>query len=344
MSSLTAIFGSSPEKPEEESEKLLNLYWNRAELKKEFARLREEQYQLKDRVKQHEGAVIRVQQKLDHLENLLLDPEWVYNVVVYYQFRALNLRCRSKLEKFAEQLKQQREKRIYSRQVEQWNAQRAEQAAGIESEIGEHRIRMQMLEDHLQGQRHRLATMSTFVKLFRGRSVMKTLDEFAAGIVAAQAEEEQLLLRYDEVMNQQPPDTQGLDIATKRTINFMILSFAQHLYMHFNEDNIAVMAKEAGDRSVGAIRYGEKKDCDVLVAGVKKRLAKFDRLSDFADILQQRARLIAEKARFRNDDDAIPVADSVATLFAISKAGKVSEQEVDLLGEDYWKLSEVLSR
>ena len=68
MSSLTAIFGSSPEKPEEESEKLLNLYWNRAELKKEFARLREEQYQLKDRIKQHEGAVIRVQQKLDHLK------------------------------------------------------------------------------------------------------------------------------------------------------------------------------------------------------------------------------------------------------------------------------------
>lgn len=343
MSSLTAIFGSSPEKPEEESEKLLNLYWNRAELKKEFARLREEQYQLKDRIKQHEGAVIRVQQKLDHLENLLLDPEWVYNVVVYYQFRALNLRCRSKLEKFAEQLKQQREKRQYSRQMEEWNAQRAEQAAAIETEIGEHRMRVQMLEDRLQGERHRLATMSGFVKLFRGRSVMASLDEIAASIVAAQEEEERLLHRYDAVMNEVPPDMQGLDIATKRLINFMILAFAQHLYLHFNEDNIADMAKEATDRSVGAIRYGEKKDCDALIARINKRLEKFERLSDFADILQHRAKLISEKARFRSDDDAVPTAKSVSTLFVISMQGKVTEQDVDLLGEDHWNISDVLS-
>ena len=343
MSSLTAIFGSSPEKPEEESEKLLNLYWNRAELKKEFARLREEQYQLKDRIKQHEGAVIRVQQKLDHLENLLLDPEWVYNVIVYYQFRALDLRCRSKLEKFAEQLKQQREKRQYNCQIEEWNAQRAEQAAAIESEIGEHRMRVQMLEDRLQGERHRLATMNGLVKLFRRRSVMASLDEIAANIVAAQEVEEQLMLRYDEVMNEVPPDVQGLDIATKRLINLMILAFAQHLYLHFNEDNIADMAKEAIDRSVGAIRYGEKKDCDALLARINKRLEKFDRLSDFADILQHRARLIGEKARFRSDDDAVPTAKSVSTLFVISKQGKVTEQEVDLLGEDYWKISDVLS-
>ena len=185
MASRQPLFGVASEHGDEK-EKLVELFRNRAELKKEFARLREEQYQLNDRIKQHEGAVIRVQQKHDHLENLLLDPEWVNNVVVYYQFRAMNLRCHSKLEKFAEQLKQQREKRVYSRQMEQWNAHRAEQAAAIEREIGEHRMRVQMLEDRLQGERHRLATMSGFVKLFRGRSVMASLDEIAAGIVAAQ--------------------------------------------------------------------------------------------------------------------------------------------------------------
>ena len=37
MTSLTAIFGRSDEKPQENSEKLLQLYWNRAELKKEYA-------------------------------------------------------------------------------------------------------------------------------------------------------------------------------------------------------------------------------------------------------------------------------------------------------------------
>ncbi|NIQ93382.1 MAG: hypothetical protein GWN87_03620, partial [Desulfuromonadales bacterium] len=69
-------------------------------------------------------------------------------------------------------------------------------------------------------------------------------DRIAADIVAAQEEEEQLLIRYDEMMNQARPDTPGLDIPTKRLINFMILAFAQHLYLHFNEDQIAEMAKE----------------------------------------------------------------------------------------------------
>jgi len=90
-----AIFGNSEEKPQEDSEKLLQLYWNRAELKKEFADLRNEKIRLQERIKEHEGATARVHQKLNHLEQLLLDPEWVYNVTVYYQLQHLNLRCQS---------------------------------------------------------------------------------------------------------------------------------------------------------------------------------------------------------------------------------------------------------
>jgi hypothetical protein len=104
------------------------------------------------------------------------------------------------------------------------------------------------------------------------------------------------------------------------------------------------MAKEAGDKSVGAINYGGKKNCDELVARVDKRLRKFEKLSDFADILQQRAKLIAEKALFRSDSDAVPTSGSVATIFDISRRGVVREKETNLLGENYWNLSEILSR
>ena len=69
MSSLTAIFGNSEEKTED-SDKLLELYWNRAELKKEFADMRKEQYRLQDRIKEQEGRAARLQQKLKHLEGL----------------------------------------------------------------------------------------------------------------------------------------------------------------------------------------------------------------------------------------------------------------------------------
>jgi hypothetical protein len=103
VSGLAAIFGNSGEKAQD-SEKLLHLYWNRAELKKQFAGMRKEQYRLKDKIKQQEGASARLQQKLDHLEALLIDPEWAGNAVVFYQLRGLALHCQRKLSKFSEQL------------------------------------------------------------------------------------------------------------------------------------------------------------------------------------------------------------------------------------------------
>jgi len=344
VTSLTAIFGNSDEKPEEESEKLLQLYWNRAELKKEFAGLRNEQYRLQERVKQQEGSTARVQQKLDHLERLLLDPEWVYNVIIYYQLKQLNLRCQSKLEKFSEQLKQQREQRQHNRLVGNWNERRAQEAAGIERQIVEQRMQVQMLEDQLQAERHRLVTMSGFLKIFRRRSVTAILDNLAETIESAQLQEEELLLHYDEIQNRVPPDTEGLDIATKRLINFTILAFAQQLFLHFDEDGIAGMAKEAAEKSVGAINYGGKKECDVIVGRVQKLADSFDNVSDFADVLQQRAKLIAEMAQFRSNDDAVPVSRTVSTLFAISRKGVVKESDANLLGDNYWNLSNIISR
>ena len=345
MTSLTAIFGNSDDKDNEaESEKLLQLYWNRAELKKEFAELRNEQFRLNDRVKHHEGVAARFQQKLDHLEQLLLDPEWVYNVIIYYQLKRLNMRCQNKIEKFAEQLKQQREQKQHSQLLKTWQGNLAQEASEVEKRIGEHRLQLQLLEDRLQSERHRLSTMNGFVKLFRRRSLMASLDAIAASIDAAQQEEQSLLLEYDAIQNREPPDTQGLDIATKRLINFMILSFAQHLYLHFDEDGLAGMAKEANEKSVGAINYGSKQDCDEIIERVTRSCDSFDKASDFADVLQQRAKLIADKAAFRSDDDAVPMSGTVSTVFAVNKKGVIEQSDANLLGENYWNLTEIVSR
>ena len=50
-----------------EEERLLKLFWNRAELKKELAGLDEELYQLKDRLKQQVAANDRAQEQVEQL-------------------------------------------------------------------------------------------------------------------------------------------------------------------------------------------------------------------------------------------------------------------------------------
>ena len=347
MTSLTAIFGSSAEKPEDnegESEKLLNLYWNRAELKKEFAELRNEKFRLQERVDEHEGTAARAQQQLEHLENLLLDPAWVYSTVTYFQLRGLNQKCQARVATFAELLKQQREQRVHSKLVDAWNKQRREEATQIERQIGDQRIQAQMLEDRLQSERHRLATMSGFMKLFRGRSLTSSLDKLAANIHEAQANEISLLEQLEENLNRLPPDTQGLDVMAKRTINFMILAYAQQQYLQLRDNNVADLSKEAGDKSVGAVNYGNKHSCEEILARVRERLEFLAKNNDFAGELQTRAQLIAEKADFRITSDAVPTAASVATLFEFQSDGSVKESQLSLLGEDYWNLSGVVSR
>lgn len=343
MTSLTAIFGST-EEDSGDSEKLLELYWNRAELKKEFASLRDETFRLKNLVKEKEGVSARFEQKLEHLENLLLDPEWVYNVLVYYQLRAFNQRCQRKLARFAEQLKQQREKRQHGKILDAWNEKNAEEARQIQVLIGEQRMSMQLLEDQLQSERHRFSMMGGFMRFFRKRGVTRRLDDIAERIEVSRQQELQHMQALEALEGRCAPDTTGLSIRDKRSINFMILAFAQQMYLQYSEDNLAGLAKEAGDKSVGAINYGSKTDCDLILKIVREHGDAMDKATDFADDLKRRAKLLAEKSLFQNDDDAVPVPGSVATVYDFAPDGTPRECDANLVGENYWRVAEIFSR
>jgi hypothetical protein len=343
LSGLTAFFGNSAEKAHE-SEKLLHLYWNRAELKKEFARLRKEQYKLQDRVKQQEGVSARLLQKLEHLEDLLLDPDWVGNVVVFYQLRGLALRCQRKLAKFAEQLKQQREHRQHNGLLLRWNDERRRESQAVERRLASTRARIVELEAEVQAEKDRLLGMRGLLKYFRRRSLTASLEKLAAQLDALRREEQVGLQQEDEIKNRKPPENQGLDLPTKRSINFMILAYAQQLLLHFADDDLAALAKEASEKSAGAINYGSRHECEQLLARIRKRVEVIEQNADFASILQQRARLIGEKAMFRGDGDAVPIAGTVTTVYDIDNGGNVIKSETNLLGENYWGIAKVLSR
>ncbi len=53
----------------------MQLFQNRAGLKKAYADLKDEFHLLRDRLKQQEGATIRIQEQMDALGDLLGDPK-----------------------------------------------------------------------------------------------------------------------------------------------------------------------------------------------------------------------------------------------------------------------------
>jgi hypothetical protein len=162
--------------------------------------------------------------------------------------------------------------------------------------------------------------------------------------MAAQDKEQELMLELERVEKLEPPAHQGLDNAAKRSINLMILAFAQQLYLEYTEDNLVRLAKEANEKSVGAVNYGTKYECDELLERLASRRAEVEQAGDFAELLKKRAKMIAKHAKFRNDDDVVPVPGSVSTVFDITPNGVVHKSDANLLGENYFGIARVMSR
>ena len=343
MSGLTAIFGNSDEDAPD-NEKLLHLYWNRNELKKEFAGLRKEQFRLKDNIQRQEGATARLQQRIDHLENLLIDPEWSRSVTVFYQLRGVALRCEKMLERFAEQIKQQREQKQNKKQFDAWNDRLGSESSAIGAEVFELRNNIQHLEDQRQSESLRLQALNGFFRYFKRRSIAINIDDLAAKIQLNEMEEAGLQAQLDEIQARTPPDTLGLDIPAKRSINFMIIAYAQQLHIQFDDDTLLGLVKEASEKSVGSVNYGSESECAALLKRIFACRKSIDGFGDIVDILQKRAKLIGAEAQFQNAGDAVPDSASVATLFKINQHGSIRKSDANLLGDNYWRIANILSR
>lgn len=330
--------------PDEDNDRLHELYWNRAQLKQQYAAKEQENRRLLKSLEEQEGAKARIRQKLDHLENLLVDPDWVHNVVVFYQLRGLNERCCRKLAAFAERLKQQREQRLHKQGLAGWNEERKREASAIGRTLAGVAGERRTLEEHLEGERQSRESARGLGRLFRGRQSTTVLEELEAKLGILREREEALKHELKAVREREPPPPPGLDVASKRSINFMILSFAQDLLLRFEDRNVAAMVRESGEKSVGAINYGSRQDCDRLLERLGEERRRVESVADTADVLRQRAASIAEHADFASADEAVPVAGTVAAIFAFSPSGRVTTTDGNILGQDYWRLSKALSR
>lgn len=344
MSSLTALFGHSSDKSAMDDEKLMDLYWNRNELKKEFAGLRNEKFKLTDRLKVQKGDLARLEQKLKYLEDLLVDPEWARSVMVHYQLRGIGQMCARKIARFAEQLKQQRERKKHGAALASWRESLERDVAGIEEEIRGIRESVFRLEEELQRLHHGYQSMNGFMRFLKRRSVNKRMSEANAEIESLEIQEEQCRSSIDEIQKREPPENMGLSLAEKRSINFMIIAFAQELYAQFEDDNLVTLVKEAGDRAAGGIRYGGDRDCDAIINRLRQSEKRLAAGGDMAETLKKRARLLSEGAVYKNDDDAVPLPGTVATLFRFDSNDVVRTSDADLLGRNYWGISSALSR
>ena len=135
-------------RPSAEDERLVALFRNRAELKKELGALDDERHRLLDRLKLQEGATMRVEEQFAALEQYLGRAEEGYKSLAYFQLKGLWRVAAKRLEQFAAELTRQQKDRERRQQLAEFDRVKRARVADVDRELVEARV----LADQLQAE------------------------------------------------------------------------------------------------------------------------------------------------------------------------------------------------
>jgi hypothetical protein len=316
----------------------MQLFQNRAGLKKAYADLKDEFHLLRDRLKQQEGSTIRVQEQLDALGDLLGDPKTGFGALVFYQLRTLWKTCHQQLSTFATELARQQEAREMAKHKEEIEAAKSSRLADVDG-------RLQAAATEADSQRKRLAAaqseigrLSAFWHYFRRRRRQRSLELLRHEVVVADAAVGDLHAERSAIEHEGAVEFPGLSLAARRNINLAIISFAELLCENVDAYGLAARAKEAVARRVHEMSFGTRADCEGFMQRVQQAQAVVAGQKQITVALKARLGRLRATCEYRNNADTVPTADSLAPAASPTAAAW------NVLAEDYWDLYTLLLR
>jgi vacuolar-type H+-ATPase subunit I/STV1 len=346
LSNIRQLF-PGPRPPDfDRDERLLQLYWNRAELKKELSRLQNEQHKLLEQVRNHESAAERAREQLEVLEEYLGNPEIAVHALVYFQLRALWRTASTKLSRFAQQLQQQQEDRERRRQLIEFDQGRRRQLADFDRRIQDERSRADMLEAQLKLDEAKLARMRGFWNYFRRRKLTEEIEGERATWDAAVTQVTDLSDDRAAVEEVAPPEFSGISVDGRRVVNTAVIAYAQQMVASFAQGGLAMLAKETTTKRLYDVRYGGRDECARLMALLRDALATLKDANENLGGLKERTDAVRAAASYRSDADTVPLTDSIGTLpmpsSPVSGLETANRAGVNVLVDDYWDVYQAL--
>ncbi len=332
-------------KKESDDDRLLDLFWKRAALKKEFSRQQTEREAFQDRLRRQDGEILRLQQQIQRLEGLLSDPVQAANAALYYQSRNLWRHCRRRLERLASDLSDHQQEVEARRGMQAFTERHDRALADLDAQIS-----VLLGRVHTHGER--LANLgagrpSAWLRdYFGGPNRKIEIDALQAAIAAANQQLEGLQKRRAMLAAETSPGPEDLSVPAKRKINLAVIALAQELLLHFSRDGIAELAREAAERQLRDISYGGRSHCWKLSKRASEHMQTLEARGDLRDCIRRRAAYLAREVSYRLDTDAVPNSGCCTLMpLTIDNSGEPrgdGVNTVNVLVEDYWDLCAVL--
>ena len=327
-------------RPSAEDERLVALFRNRAELKKELGALDDERHRLLDRLKLQEGATMRVEEQFAALEQYLGRAEEGYKSLAYFRLKGLWRVAAKRLELFATELTRQQKDRERRQQLAEFDRAKRARVADVDRELVEARV----LADQLQAEQklgtQRLNELVGFWNYFRRRKLAETLGTRALRLEAAQTVVTDLRDARHEVDSQAPPPFEGLGLEGRRAVNLAIIACAESLCDRLADGGLADLARQTTLRRVYESDYGSREDCLALMERAARAAADLEKHTDDLTDIKARTDRLRRAVAYRGAADAIPTQDSVLAPDAMARPRATP----NVLLEEYFEVYSVLLR
>jgi hypothetical protein len=321
-----------------DEERLMQLFQNRAGLKKAYADLKDEFHLLRDRLKQQEGATIRVQEQLDALGDLLADPRTGFGALVFFQLRGLWKTCHQQLSQFTTDLTRQQEARESARHKSECETIKNSRLADVDVRLQAAAADADLKREQLAAAQNEIERLTAFWHYFRRRRRQKSLEALRQGVVIADAAVGDLHAEKSAISNEALPEFPGISLNARRNINLAIISYAESLCDHVDAFGLAARAKEAVARRVHEMNFGTRAECEGYMQRVQKAHAAIANQKQITAGVKGKLERLRATSEYRNTADTVPTADSLAAASAATPASW------NVLAEDYWDLFNLLLR
>jgi hypothetical protein len=329
-----------------DEERLMQLFQNRAGIKKAYGDLKDEFHLLRDRLKQQEGATIRVQEQLDALGELLGDPKTGFSALVFFQLRALWKTCHQQLSTFATDLTRQQEAREAAKHKADTEAAKNSRLAEVDRRLQGAAAAADAERQSLAAAQLEISRLTAFWHYFKRRRRQKSLELLRNQVVVADAAAGDLHAERSAIEHEALADFPGISLTARRNINLAIISFAELLCEQVDAYGLAARAKEAVARRVHEMSFGTRAECEGFMQRVQQAQVVVANPKTITGVLKAKLDRLRASCEYRNNADTVPTADSLAP--PAPELGKPAKSPGaaawNVLAEDYWDLYTLLLR
>jgi len=327
--------GGDPRQDEVDHDRVLQLFRNRAELKKAYGSVQDEVQRLKDRIKQQEGATARVQEMLQGLESRLSQPDSGYPALVFYQLRELWSLGRTLLVQFVAELAEQQEERERRAFLAQFNRRQFDRRQGMDVNLREAEARAADARDALTEIEQHMQRLQRFWHYFKRRKLRQQLQAANLKTLLCGQDVDSARAAREALDAETPPEFAGLSVEARRAINLAAVAYAQCLCDRLAPTGLVEPARvAAGRREPPRDDYGDRMRCEATMVAITLARGQLQQRANLSQEVKQRSDRLHELAKYRNGGDTVPVAESLASAPGGSKA----------LADDMWEIYRALLR